>query len=77
MPKVRKNDLKGMGENDLKNKLNALNKELMKINTKRAMGVTLESPGQARSIRKTIARVHTFLAQKLVQKKQGGSVKKT
>lgn len=74
MAKIKKNDLKNMSEKDLDSKLNDLKKELMKLNAKRAMGVTLESPGQVRSVKKTIARIYTYLSQK---KQQGGSVKKT
>ena len=72
MAKIRKSDLKAMPPQEQQAKLLELRKELMKLNAKRSMGVTLESPGRIRMLKKTIARIFTYQ-----QQKQGGSVPKT
>ncbi len=63
MAKIKKRDLKNMPPQEREAKLKELNKELMKLNAKRAMGVTMESPGRIKMIKKTIARIHTFQKQ--------------
>ena len=49
-----------MNEESLRNTLNELNKELFKLNAKRAIGTALESPGRIKQIKKTIARIYTI-----------------
>ncbi|HLC55126.1 MAG TPA: 50S ribosomal protein L29 [Candidatus Nanoarchaeia archaeon] len=63
MAKIKKRDLKSMPLQEMASKLKDLQKELMKLNAKRAMGVTPESPGRIKMIKKTIARIHTFQKQ--------------
>ena len=74
MAKIKKRDLKNMSSQEQESKLLELRKELMKLNAKRSMGVTLESPGRIRMIKKTIARILTFQHMK---SKSGGSASKT
>lgn len=63
MALIRKNELANMKEEQLKDRLSNLNLELIKLNAQRAIGTTLESPGKIKSIRKTIAKIHTKLTQ--------------
>lgn len=46
---------------ELKEKLNELKKELIKLNTQIATGTTLKNPGGVRKIKKTIAKILTVL----------------
>ncbi len=66
---MKKKELKLMGKEDLKVKLDELKKELMKFNTQIATGTTPKSPSQIKNIKKTIARILTFLKDKEVGKK--------
>jgi len=75
MAKIKKRDVKNMSPQEQLAKLVELRKELMKMNAKRSMGVTLESPGRIRMIKRTIARILTF--QHMNKNKTGGSVQKT
>ncbi|MDO8556693.1 MAG: 50S ribosomal protein L29 [Nanoarchaeota archaeon] len=63
-----------MSSQEQQAKLVELRKELMKLNAKRSMGVTLESPGRIRMLKRTIARILTFQHMK---SKTGGSTSKT
>lgn len=73
MTLIKKNELKAMTAEQIKEKLAGLNKELLKLNAQRAVGTTIESPGRIKLIRRTIARLLTLQTQKqqgfLVQKK--------
>lgn len=62
-------EIKSMGNEDLKNKLEELKKELMKNNAQIATGTTPKSPGQLKQIKKTIAKILTVLKNK--ESKQG------
>lgn len=64
MATIKKNELNKMGEAQLKDKLTELKKELMKLNTQKSSGGSLENPGRIRSIRKTIAKMITIQNQK-------------
>lgn len=56
------NDLRGITKEELKHKLDDLNKELMKLQFKRRSGV--EKPHLFKKTKKTIARVLTLLNKK-------------
>lgn len=60
---IKKSELKQMKEPQLKEKLIELKKEMMKINSQRAVGTVPENPGRVKEVRKTIARILTKLAQ--------------
>ncbi|MFH1396528.1 MAG: 50S ribosomal protein L29 [archaeon] len=58
------NELKGLGEPDLQNRLEELQKELFKLQGQAATGNAPENPGKFRQVKKNIARIKTFLKQK-------------
>ncbi len=60
-------ELRGLGQPELKQKMNELYKELMKDNAQVAIGTIPKNPGKLRLAKKTIARIKTILAE--VQKK--------
>ncbi len=62
-------ELRGMGDADLKQKIQELHKELMKDNAQVATGTIPKNPGKLRLAKKTIARIRTILAQKEAVKK--------
>ncbi len=64
MALIKKNEFKKMTEPQLKEKLTELKKELMKINTQKSSGASLENPGKVKAIRKTIARIIMMLSEK-------------
>jgi large subunit ribosomal protein L29 len=66
---IRKNELIQMNEKVLKEKMNELKLELIKINAQRSMGTVPESPGRIKEIKRTIARINT------IKKLKGGSEK--
>jgi len=63
MALIKKNEFLSMKEDHLKERLNQLKKELLKLNAQRAIKTTLESPGKIKSIKKTIAKINTILKQ--------------
>lgn len=56
---IKKNELKNLSPSVINEKISELNKELMKINTQRAVGTTIESPGKVKLLRRTIAKLLT------------------
>lgn len=54
-------EIKSMSKEDMKNRLDELRKELIKLNAQIATGTTPKSPGQLKQIKKTIARILTVL----------------
>ncbi len=62
--KIKKNELKQYGKEDLNKKLNELKKELLKLNGQTGSGAPLQSPGMMKSVKRNIARIHTYLKQK-------------
>ena len=60
---IKKSELKSMKEPQLKERLNDLKKELIKINAQVAMGTVPENPGRVREVKKTVARINTLLNQ--------------
>lgn len=64
---MKSKELKGFGKEDLKNRLNELKKDLVKLNAQRRTGATMKNPEQLRQMRKTMARILQLLKQKEVQ----------
>ena len=58
---VKKKELKQLDKEGLKSKLEDLKKDLMKVNAQRASGSSVENPGRIKQIRKTIARIKTYI----------------
>ncbi|MBI2670737.1 50S ribosomal protein L29 [Candidatus Woesearchaeota archaeon] len=69
---IKKTELKQMNEKSLKEKMNDLKKELIKINSQRAIGTIPEKPGRIKEIKRTIARIYTHLN---LKKQTGGNQK--
>ncbi len=61
---MKAKELAKLNTEELNNKLVELKKELIKLNAEIKTGSQLKSPGQARSIKKTIARIKTILKNK-------------
>ena len=61
---MKAKEIRSMSKEDLNAKLEALRKEVMKINAQIATGTTPKSPGQAKQIKKNIARILTILNEK-------------
>jgi len=66
-------ELRGMGEADLKQKIQELQKELMKDNAQVATGTIPKNPGKLKLAKKTIARIRTLLSQKASPAQTGGA----
>jgi len=64
---INKKEMNSMNEDDLKNKLNDIRKQLIKENAQIAVGTTPKSPGLIREMKKTIARIIQILKRKDVQ----------
>ncbi|MBD3204599.1 50S ribosomal protein L29 [Candidatus Woesearchaeota archaeon] len=54
-------ELKNKSDQELKDMLPEMEKELMKLNAQVATGTTIKSPGQIKKIKKNIARILTKL----------------
>ena len=54
-------EIRNMSDKDLKNKLNELNGELVKLKAQAATGKQMKSPGQIKQMKKIRARVNTVL----------------
>ena len=67
--KIKAKELRGMKDDELRDKLTEVRKELMKINSQIAVGTVPESPGKVRQIKKTIARMLTILNERRKQPK--------
>ena len=61
---MKAKEIRSMSKEDLNAKLEELRKELMKISAQIATGTTPKSPGQAKQIKKNIARILTILNEK-------------
>ena len=80
---LKKNELKSINTKQIEEKLKELRKDLLKLNSQRAVGTTMESPGRIKLIKRTIARLltlHKLKSQEEVKikklKPQGGKEKK-
>ena len=67
-------ELRIINEIDLENKIIELKKELMKINSQIAIGTVPKSPGKAKEMKRTIAKILTIKNDK-TSKQKGGSKK--
>ena len=63
MSLIKKNELKTLQEPQIQQRLFDLKKELLKLNSQRAMGTTLENPGKIKQVKKTVAKLYTRLTQ--------------
>ncbi|MBU0762576.1 MAG: 50S ribosomal protein L29 [Candidatus Altiarchaeota archaeon] len=61
---LRSDEIRGMNDSDVDERLLQLKKELMKINGVLASGGIPEEVGKVREIKKTIARIKTIQGQK-------------
>ena len=68
MALIKKSEFKQMNEPQMNGKLNELKKELMRYNAQISTGTIPENPGKIRLIKKTIARINTFIHAKKNQK---------
>ena len=60
MSLIKKSELKSMNTNTINEKIVEIRKELMKLNTQRAMGTAIENPGKIKLLRRTIAKLLTI-----------------
>ena len=61
---VKKKELKQLDYEGLKSKLEDLKKDLMKINSQRSSGSSIENPGRIKHVKRTIARIKTYTKNK-------------
>lgn len=61
-------ELRGMGKEELKQKMQELYKEIMKDNAQVAIGTIPKNPGKLKLAKKTIAKIKTILAQEVQEK---------
>ena len=71
---IRSDEIRGMSVSEMDERLTQLRKELMKINGVLASGGIPEEVGKVREIKRTIARINTFKAQKVIKKPGDGEV---
>jgi len=57
-------EIRTMSKEELKNRVEELRKELIKLDAQTATGTTPKSPGQLKQIKKTVARILTVLKEK-------------
>ena len=62
-------ELRGLGDVELRQKLDELYKDIMKENAQIATGTTPKNPGKIKVMKKTIARIKMILAEKEIKKK--------
>ena len=58
---VKKKEIKQLDYQALKSKLEDLKKDLMKINAQRSSKTSIENPGRIKHIKRTIARIKTYM----------------
>lgn len=63
MALIKKNELKKMNMQQLQEKKAELQKEMIKINAQLSTKTTPENPGRIRAVKKTIARINTFMTE--------------
>lgn len=69
---IKKTEFRQMTEKALKEKLNEIRKELIKVNSQIAVGTIPEKPGRIREMKRTVAKIHTQIN---IKKKTGGNKK--
>lgn len=67
---IRKKELKQMSKNQINQKLTEMRNELMRINTKKSTGTSIENPGRVKELKRTIARLLTRFNENLEEAKQ-------
>ena len=65
---MKAKELRILSEKELDDKYLDLKKELIKINAQIATGTTPKSPGQVKTIKKTLAKIQTIKHQKNMEK---------
>jgi len=68
--RIKAKEIRQMSENQIKEKMNEIKKDLMKANSQVAVGTAPENPGQIKQMKKTIARMLTIISEKRKQPKQ-------
>ncbi|MFH0868872.1 MAG: 50S ribosomal protein L29 [archaeon] len=68
MPILRAKDIAKMPANEKRAKLLELRKELIKLQSQRATGSQITSPGKIRAIKRTIAKILTLSKMKMEAK---------
>lgn len=63
MSLIKKSELKQLSESQINQKVVDLKRELLKLNSQRATGTTLENPGKIKQVKKTVARLYTRLTE--------------
>ena len=58
---VKKKEIKQLDNEGLKSKLGELKRDLMKINAQRSSKSSIENPGRIKHIKRTIARINTYI----------------
>ena len=58
---VKKKEIQQLDYEGLKSKLEDLKKDLMKINAQRSSGASIENPGRIKHVKRTIARIKTYM----------------
>ena len=64
MAKIQKSELKALSAEETKKKIAELKEELMKLRTQSKTGTQMESPGRIQSLKRMIARLHTYQTMK-------------
>jgi ribosomal protein L29 len=73
---MKSKEIRNLDSLSAKEKILELKKELVKINAQISIGSSIKSPGQARKIKKTIARIITISHKTPNQIKETGGSKK-
>ena len=68
---MKAKEIRGTDKISLNEKVLELKKELVKMNAQIAIGTAIKNPGQARKIKKTLARMITIEQEKSKQAKKG------
>ena len=61
---IKKDEIKKMGDEEIKKKIEDINKELMKARTKISSKMAPDNPGHVREMRHTIAKLKTEMRQR-------------
>lgn len=61
---MKKDEIKKLGDEELRKKMDELNRELMKVRTKISSKMTPDNPGHVREMKRTIARLKTEMRQR-------------
>jgi large subunit ribosomal protein L29 len=69
---VKKNELKNLDHETLKSRLEDLRKDLMAVNSKRSSKSSIENPGRIKHLKRSIARILTYIKLKGGNKKNNG-----